>query len=315
MARYSNSGHARVRSQKTDEPLIRFRALGICLVLLLSVAGCAAPKDETTPLATALPAPEQALPVAGIVQCWTQAESPRTYDRNTLYDFMNGAADLYFTYGFESLAVGDYQSPDAGWLRVEIYRTATDADAYGLFAYNAYGEPIDLGVQGRWVRESRLSFWQHRTYVQITARDAVDDAALQAFGKAISVALPASGTSPAIVRALPAQNLAPDSVRFFREQMALDNYLWLGPENVLGLGPDTEGALGTYTLDTGHATLLLVTFPNSERAEAARQGLAEEGVAELSVARVADRALGAVFGQVDAEAAVALLEGALAAVQ
>jgi hypothetical protein len=246
---------------------------------------------------------------------WTQDEAPRTYDRDTLYDFMNGAADLYFTYGFESLAVGDYQSPEGGWLRVEVYRTATDADAYGLFAYNAYGEPIDLGVQGRWASESGISFWQSRTFVQITARDAVDDAALQAFGEAVSAALPATGTSPTIVQALPLQDLLPDSVRFFREQMALDNFLWLGPENVLGLGPDSEGALGTYTLDTGQATLLLVAFPDEDRAEAARQGLIEAGIEELVVARTAGRSLGAVLGQVDARAADALLEGALTATE
>jgi hypothetical protein len=299
---------------QASEPLIRFRTLAIWSLVLLCDAGCTATRDETSSPSASLPAPAQVLPVADALEGWTRDEAPRTYDRDTLYDFMNGAADLYFTYGFESLAVGDYQGPDGTWLRVEVYRTVTDADAYGLFAYNAYGEPIDLGVQGRWASESRLSFWQSRTYVQITARDAVDDAALQAFGHAVSAALPASGTSPAIVQALPLQNLLPDSVRFFREQMALENYLWLGPDNVPGLGSDTEGALGTYTLEAGRATLLLVVFPGGERAEAARQGLVEAGVAELVVARIADRTLGAVFGDVDAGSATALLEGALAAV-
>ena len=298
---------------RASEPLTRFRTLGVLLLVLLSVAGCAATQDESALPAASLPPPAQALPAADVLQGWTQLEVPRTYDPDTLYDFMNGAADLYFTYGFESLAVGDYLGPDGGRLRVEIYRTATDADAYGLFAYNAYGEPIDLGVQGRWVSENRLSFWQSRTYTQITARDTVQDAALQAFGQAISAALPANGVSPAIVQALPLQDLRPDSVRFFREQMALDNYLWLGPDNVLGLGPDTEGALGTYALDAGQATLLLVSFPDAERAEAARHGLAEVELVDLVLARLDGGTLGAVFGDVDAAPADALLESALAA--
>ena len=313
MARCSNSGRACKQGQ-VNEFLIKYRTCRAWLLLLVWVVGCAAPKNETTPPVTpALPSPEQALPAAGAVGGWTQAEAPRTYDRDTLYDFMNGAADLYFTYGFVSLAVGDYQGPDGGSLRVEIYRTATDADAYGLFAYNAFGEPLDLGVQGRWKSKSGLSFWQGRTNVQITARDAVDDAALQAFGQAVSALLPAGGTPPEIVAELPLADLEPGSVRFFREQMALDNYLWLGPENVLGLGPDVEGAVATYELATGRATLLLVTFPDAARARAARQGLADAGVEDLVVASVADRALGAVFGQVGAEHGAALLERALAA--
>ena len=293
--------------------MIKCRTFGSWLLLLVWMVGCAAPKNETTTVAPALPSPEQALPATGAVGGWTQAEAPRTYDRDTLYDFMNGAADLYFTYGFVSLAVGGYQGPDGGSLRVEIYRTATDADAYGLFAYNAYGEPLDLGVQGRWKSKSGLSFWQGRTYVQIAARHAVDDAALEAFGQAVSALLPTGGTPPEIVAALPGADLEPSSVRFFREQMALDNYLWLGPENVLGLGPDVEGAVATYELATGRATLLLVTFPDAARARAARQGLADVGVEDLVVASVADRALGAVFGQVEAEHAAALLDRALAA--
>jgi len=59
--------------------------------------------------------------------------------------------------------------------------------------------------------------------------------------------------------------------------------------------------------------LLLVTFPDAAHAREARQGLADAGVEELVLASVADRTLGAVFGQVEAEPAAALLDRALAA--
>ena len=39
---------------------------------------------------------------------WQPDGAPKRYDSETLFDFMNGAADLYFTYGFESLTVGQY---------------------------------------------------------------------------------------------------------------------------------------------------------------------------------------------------------------
>jgi hypothetical protein len=311
-ARCSSFGREGKRGD-TDAFVSKHYALGACLFLALLV-GCTAARN--TPLPTAAPSPpppEQALPATDAIPGWTQAQEPRTYDRETLYDFMDGAADLYFTYGFESLAVADYRGPDGGLLRVEIYRTATPADAYGLFTYNAYGDPLDLGVEGR-QNESGLLFWQDHSSVLITARGTIDGATLQAFGEAVSASLPAGGAPPQIAASLPTAGLEPDSVRFFHEQMALDNFLWLGPENVLGLGPDTEGVVATYELDTGRVTLLLVTFPDTERAQEARQGLDGAGAEDLIIASATDRTLGAVFGRVDAGPGGALLDRALAAV-
>jgi len=292
--------------------LSKLYAFGMCLLLVL-MAGCAS--ADSTPAAvgeTELAPLEQALPATDAVPGWAQAEAPRTYDRDTLYDFMDGAADLYFTYAFERLAVADYQGPDSGSVRVEIYRTTASDDAYGLFTYNAYGEPLDLGVEGR-QSESGLSFWQDHSCVLITARSAVDGATLRAFGEAASAALPVGGAAPQIAASLPPEGLEPGSVRFFREQMALDNFLWLGPENLLGLGPDVEGVVATYELDAGRATLLVVTFPDTARARDARQGLEGAGAADLVVARDDGRTLGAVFGQIDAGPATDLLDRALAA--
>jgi hypothetical protein len=95
--------------------------------------------------------------------------------------------------------------------------------------------------------------------------------------------------------------------------MALEQHLWLGAENVLGLGPDVEGVLAAYTLSGGRVTLLLVLYPDAGRAEDARARLQGDEIGELVAVQVADRALGAVFGPVDAQAAMALIDRALVA--
>ena len=287
----------------------------VAVLALCCLAGCRmTPQPSPTPEA-ALPSPEQALPDADVVPGWSRADGATTYDRDTLFDFMNGAADLYFTFGFELLAVGKYVHADGGQLRIEVYRTATDADAYGLFTYNAYGEPIELGVDGRLASRDGLSFWQRRTFVQILGRGEADDGALRAFAKAVASALPADGKRPALVDALPADGLQPGSARFFREPMALDNFLWLGPENVLGLGPDAEGVLAEYQLSGQEAILMLVAFADSVRAQAAQSGLEGAGVEDLVAVQVHGNTVGAVFGQPDHETASALLDRAFATVR
>jgi hypothetical protein len=257
--------------------------------------------------------PVEALPASDAVSGWTQTDPPRSYDRDTLYAFMNGAADLYLTYGFASLAVGEYKHAGGGTVRVEVYRTESDADAYGLFTLNAYGEPVDLGVEGRGEAGVGLAFWQRQTFVQLVTRGSIDPAALRDLGAAAAAALPPGGERPALVDALPEEGLEPGSQRFFREQMALEQHLWLGADNVLGLGPEVEGVVATYALNGERATLLVVSYPDAGRAEDARARLMGAEIGELAAVRVVERALGAVLGPVEAQDAEALIDRTLAA--
>jgi len=262
-----------------------------------------------------LPAPVDVLSAADAVSGWQAEGDHAIYDPDTLFDFMNGAADLYLTYGFEELAVGQYTNAVGTALQVEVYRVTTDADAYGLFAYNSYGEPTDVGVDGELDGGARLAFWQDRTFVQIVARNEVDNAALRAFGAAVALALPKGGDRPSLVKALPAEGMQPGSARFFRQKMALDNLLWLGPEDMLGLGTDTEGVLAHYEIDGQGMDLMLVAFPDAPRAEAAHSGLRGTGLENLVAADVKGSTLGAVFCPVDKGQAKELLDKAMTALR
>jgi hypothetical protein len=253
----------------------------------------------------------EVLPAPDAATGWQVVDEPAVYDTDTLYDFMNGAADLYFTYGFEELAVGQYTDDQGNDVEIQVYRVASDPDAYGLFTYSSYGEPADIGIDGEQDPGYRLAFWTDRTYVQIVARDEVDDAALRRLGEATAAALPGSGRRPALVEALPAEAMQPGSARFFRSKMALDNLLWLGSEDVLGLGADVEGVVARYEAGDQILDLLLVTFPDTARAESAQEGLLQAGPEELITLEVRGNTLGAAFGSADLGSAQALLQEAM----
>jgi hypothetical protein len=226
---------------------------------------------------------------------WRLKGDPQRYDRETLYDLVDGAADLYFSYGFVDVAVEQYVDETDQAARVEVYRTATDADAYGLYTYHSYGEPVDLGVDGERDPGYRLAFWQRNAFVQIVAREAVDDEALWALGQALAARLPQGGERPALVQALPSEGLQPGSVRFFREKLALDNLLWLGPDDLLGLGPEVEGAVARYQIGREDVHLLLVRYPDQARAQSALSALQEAEVEGLAATRGEGELLGALL--------------------
>jgi hypothetical protein len=235
--------------------------------------------------------------VDGLVDAagWRLDGEPRRYDRETLYELVDGAADLYFSYGFVEVTVEQYVGESGQAARVEIYRTATSADAYGLYTYHSYGEPVELGVDGERDPGYRLAFWQDSAFVQVVAREAAGDEALWALGQAVAARLPQGGERPALVDALPVEGLQPKSVRFFREKVALDNLLWLGPDDPLGLGPDVEGVVARYEIGGQAVDLVLVAYPTPERAQSALSALNASQVEGLAETRGEGRVLGALL--------------------
>ena len=246
---------------------------------------------------------------------WTPAGEVQVFDRDSIYDLVDGQADAFFAYGFEQVAVQDYENAEGAVLRVEIWQLATPADAYGLFTTSISGTPVALdnglandgdGDPGR-----RLAFWQDRYYVHVRARRELDDADLWGFAEAVSAALPSGGERPALVDRLPPDGLVERSGIFFHEELSIQSELWLGGENLLGLGPETDGVLARYDIGGAAARLLLVQYPDAEAASAGLAALEGGQVDGLAAAEARDNLLGAVFGEIDEATADALLSQAL----
>jgi len=66
-----------------------------------------------------------------------------------LYDYMDGAAEIYMRHGFQKLRVSEMKRGDRRAL-VELYHLKTDADAKSLFdqSCDPTSKPLDAGAQG-----------------------------------------------------------------------------------------------------------------------------------------------------------------------
>jgi hypothetical protein len=292
--------------------------LSFLLIGALLLAGCG---SQSATLSDFFP-PADAIPG------WTLAEEVRLYNRDNLFDMVDGQADGFFVYGFEQVATQRYQNADGTILEVAIWQLATPADAYGLFTYGLAGQPASVcpagDVAGPTPAAStgrcyegdadpgwRLAFWQDRYEVQVYGRRQVPDAALQAFAGAVSALLPQGGDRPELVGALPQQGLVERGFIFFHQEISIQSEIWLGGENILGLSDQTNALLARYDLSGATARLLLIEYPNSQAASAGLAALEASQVEGLQVAGARDNLLGAVFGEVDSTAADALLAQAL----
>ncbi|MGE5141131.1 MAG: DUF6599 family protein [Rudaea sp.] len=289
------------------------------LVLLLIgvwLAGCAGlPQPSATPMPIRPTGPgllQDVFKGTDRIAGWTSSGEARFYNPENLFDLVDGQADAFFAYEMQQVAVRRYENPDGKRMDVEVWQVAKPADAYGLFTAGLSGEPAAMGNEGDIETGLRLSFWQASFVVHVGARQKVEDSQLTSFATAIAEALPKGGARPALVDRLPVSGLQARRFVFFHKEISVQDQLWLGGKNALGLSLDTDCLLARYDVAGQAARLLIVAYPSAERAATGLAALQSAGVADLQVAKSQDKLLGAVFGKADAAAASRLLSQALA---
>jgi hypothetical protein len=195
----------------------------------------------------------------GAINDWEKEASPVTYDRETIFDYINGAGEVYRSYGFEDVVVARYENPQGLAFTVEIFDMGDPADAYGVFSYAREQEEAGIGAAYE-RRGSILCFWQDRYYVCVAAeqRDPDPGPLLEEAARVLSEQLPPPGPRPALVEMLPTEGLLPLSERFFHLHQTLNYHFYLVRENVLNLSVETDAVLGRY--QPGSAILLIVDY-------------------------------------------------------
>lgn len=90
--------------------------------------------------------PQDILPQSGTVKGWEQKTTPECFNSESLFEAIDGAAEVYLEYGFVSMARSSY-SRKKQTLDIEIYRMADPDAAFGILS-NMNDEPPANPVNG-----------------------------------------------------------------------------------------------------------------------------------------------------------------------
>ncbi len=250
----------------------RVRSLIVPLVGMLMTCGAEPPPVDELELVTAtLP-----LEVAG----WRAVDGGEVYDTETIFQYIDGHAEVYLAYGMERCLARRYSGPDGEpGIVLDLFELASAEDAFGVFTHDRDGDEIDIG-QGALLRTGWLSFWKGRWFGSVYAEgesEAAYDTVI-AIARAAADAITDEGEAPALVSELPVDGLDERSVRFFHTQEILNSVVYLGFDNVLRFGPETDAVLGKYERQVGSGWLLLVDYPDVETASWAEGAGTEAGL-------------------------------------
>jgi hypothetical protein len=204
---------------------------------------------------------------------WVADGDEQLFDTESIYGYINGHAEVYLAYGMKRCVSRRYRAADGdGEIVVDLFEMASPADAYGVFSHDRDGDEVEVG-QGGIYRLGWLSFWKGPWYGSVYATGVSDGMAeaVLAVARAAVVGVSEGGGVPALVDRLPVENLDPTSVCFLRSPQILNAHVFVGSDNILGLGPQVDAVVGEYVSTGGAVHLVLVEYPDEAAAEAVEE--------------------------------------------
>ena len=102
------------------------------------------------------------------IKGWIAEPEDRFFDDETIFDYIDGAGEVYRAYNMRKCLSRRYTTPKGPPISLDIFEMASSEDAFGVFTHDQDGEALDVG-QGALYRSGWLSFWKDRFFVSIYA--------------------------------------------------------------------------------------------------------------------------------------------------
>lgn len=187
---------------------INTASLLLIMLSLICVPGIPAGQANPSVLESLLPT----------VEGMESAEPPDSYFPETLFEYINGAAEIYLSYDFKELIVAEYKKSDApDSVAVEIYDMGDLKNSFGIYSAERYpdNEFLSLGTQG-YMEEGALNFLVGQYYVKLLCFDCGEksDELLRVFSERIANRVEDKGGFPPALDAFPEEGRIPNTEKY-----------------------------------------------------------------------------------------------------
>ena len=159
------------------------------------------------------------------------SSEPEYYDKDNLWDYINGGAPAYIAYGFEQVVTCLVMDPDSLEMVVDIYDMADSLNAFGIYSLekSPKGKPAAFGSNAMQYGNA-IYFWQDRYYIKLIAYESSAKANefLLQMAHLLTQKIPSGGSIPALFAVFPVENKIPNSEKFTRQDVLGQQYLQNG---------------------------------------------------------------------------------------
>jgi len=196
------------------------------------------------------------LPSAADLPGWEIIEGPTFYSADNLFEAIDGAAPLFFDYGFSRMLRIVYRpvGQERPVVTADLYEQGSLLEAFGAYsAERAPDSPFEaLGAQGYQIG-GFCCFYQGRYYAKINAFSRADDAreATRRAAELIAAHLPGRPQPPAELALLPAEGLRANSELYRGANLIGHSFLGAGFEAQYTVADGSDQYCRLFLADRG----------------------------------------------------------------
>jgi len=149
------------------------------------------------------------------------------YTADNLWDFINGAADVYLSYGFENVHIAEYKK-GKDIIKLEIYKHKDETQTFGIYSSERSSsfDFINIGAQG-YKADASLNFFKGKYYVKIRAYSKSEKVlqTLDALALKVSNMLQGDSEMPATLKEFPDAGKKKNEETFIKESVLGHEFL------------------------------------------------------------------------------------------
>ena len=138
----------------------------------------------------------------------SKASDVRTFTGESLFEYINGGAEIYHLYNFVDVATVDYKA-DKTEIVADIYRFDSSINAYGLYTMFRPDNPefVRLGIEG-FKSETNLDFVKGNYVVRLISYDSSDNSTqnILSLAKELDKIIPGTTSQPEMFSFFPKEN-------------------------------------------------------------------------------------------------------------
>ncbi len=205
------------------------------------------------------------------LESWTLVDSPQIYHTENLFEYINGAAESYISYGFKELIVAEYKIKDKDCdVVLEIYDMGDDKNGFGIYSSERYPDShfISIGTQG-YLEQGTLIFLTGRYYAKLMSFECGDETGdyLKNFSEKISEKVPGEHRFPSEIELFPEQGLVKNSERFILSNFLGYDFLHSGFTADYHLGENEFSCFLIVGKDEAEAKQMLEKYVKSKEGQ------------------------------------------------
>ena len=163
-----------------------------------------------------------------VFEGWAKKGEPDLYTPANLFEYINGAAEVFLSYDFVKLATLTYENNKENSFTVDVYQHNSDRNGFGIYRQEKpqKGNFIDICAQG-YYEKGVLNFLKGSFYVKMSGFDLGDndEKVLTTAAKALANALEGTEEFPVVVKCFPEKGKIANSEAFINKNFLGHSFL------------------------------------------------------------------------------------------